>query len=49
MRPNRGKLTEGVCGTFGKLSVFNTFNTTTYQELLDCTHSKAHYFKQEWE
>ena len=24
-------------------------NTTTHQELPDCTHSQAHDFKEEWE
>ena len=33
-------------GTFGRLTLFNT---ATYQELLDCNHSKAHDFIEEWE
>ena len=33
VRPNSGELSEGVGGASGRLTVFNT---TTYQELLDC-------------
>ena len=31
-------LSEGAGGTFGRLTLLNT---VTYQELLDCNHSKA--------
>ena len=45
VRPNSGELSEGVGGTFGRLTMFNT---ATYQEPLDCNHSKAHNFRNEW-
>ena len=31
---------------FGRLTLFDT---ATFQELLDCSHSKAHEFNEEWE
>ena len=37
-------LGEGVSGTFGRQTLCNT---ATYQEILDCNHSKAHNFKKE--
>ena len=33
MRYNEGELSEGVGGTFGRLTMFDT---ATYKELLDC-------------
>ena len=39
-------LSENVGGTFCTLTLFNT---ATYQELLDCNHTKAHNFKREQE
>ena len=39
-------LSEGVGETFGRRTLLNT---VTYQELLDCNHSKAHGFKKEGE
>ena len=38
------ELSEG--GTFGRPTLFST---PTCQKLLDCKHSKAHNFKEEWE
>ena len=46
VQPNDGELSEGVDGTFGRLTMLNTL---TYQEILDCYHSKAHHFKKEWQ
>ena len=51
MNPNRflegggdsGELSEGVGGTFGRLTLFDT---ATYQEPLNSNHSKAHNFKR---
>ena len=40
---NEGELSEGVGGTFDRLT---PFNTATHQELLDCTPSKAHNCKE---
>ena len=40
---NQGELSEGAGGTFGRVTLFDT---ATHQELLDCTHSKAHNFKK---
>ena len=40
---NSGELSEGAGGTFGRLT---QCNTAASQELLDCTHSKAHNFKK---
>ena len=46
VQPHEGELSEGGGGTFGRLTLFNT---ATPQELLDCTHSKGHNFKEEGE
>ena len=46
MRPKLGEKSEGAGGTFGGLA---PCNTATSQELRDCTHPKAHNFKEEWE
>ena len=43
LRPISGDPSKGVCGTFGKPTLFNT---ATHQELLDCNHSRAHNFKK---
>ena len=43
VKPNENELSEGVGGTFGRLTLFHT---ATYKELLDCIHSKAHNFKK---
>ena len=43
MQPNEGELSEGVGGTFGRLTLFDT---APDQGLLDCTHSKAGKFKR---
>ena len=43
---NHGEPREGVGGTFDRLTLSIT---ATSQELLDCIHSKAQNFKQEWE
>ena len=48
VRPNQGERSEGVGGTFGRLTLLNT---ATYQELLYCNRSKAPIFKRsgnEW-
>ena len=42
VRPHSGERSEGVGGAVGRLILFNT---ATYQELLDCNHSKAQTFK----
>ena len=39
VRPDDGELSEGVGGSLGRLTLFNT---ATHQEILDCNHSKAH-------
>ena len=44
--PKEGELSEGVGGTFCRLT---TLSTATHRELLDCTYSRAHNFKEEWE
>ena len=46
VQANSGERSEGVGGTFGRLTLFNT---ATHQKLLDPNHSKAHKFKEERE
>ena len=46
IKPNKGELSEGADGTFGR---FTLFNTATYQQLLDCNQSKARDVKKKWE
>ena len=43
-RPSWSDLSEGVGGTFGRLT---RFTRAASQELLNCSHSKAHDFKEE--
>ena len=43
--PDQGQPSEGIPGTFG---TFTLVHTTTYQELLNCNHSKAHSFTEKW-
>ena len=46
MRPNEDEQRGGGGGTFGRPTLCHT---AAHQELLDCSHSKAHDFQKEWE
>ena len=46
VQPIEGELSESVGTTLGRQTLLNT---ATPQGLLDCNHSKAHNFKEEWE